>query len=92
MPADPATTANYSLNLDRGAFTQAAWVYPAAGSGEGDILSQRDENPEMRYPSILLTSDDRLKVGFGDFYNWHEIETHPQVVTRDCLELRGGNL
>jgi hypothetical protein len=52
VPADQATTANYSLKLDRGAFTQAAWIYPAAGSGAGDILSQRDENPEMRYPSI----------------------------------------
>jgi hypothetical protein len=84
VPADQASTASYSLNLDRGAFTQAAWIYPAAGSGEGDILSQRDENPEMRYPSILLTSDDRLKVGFGDFYDWHEIETPPGVVTRDA--------
>ena len=84
VPADTDTTANYSLRLDRGAFTQAAWIYPEAGSGEGDILSQRDENPEMRYPSLLLTGDDRLKAGFGDFYNWHEIETPAGVVTRDA--------
>ncbi|MBN1148930.1 MAG: Ig-like domain repeat protein [Anaerolineales bacterium] len=73
-----------SLNPDWAAFTQSAWIYPTGGTGERDVISERDENPEMSYPSIILTGDNRLKVGFGDFYNWRAVETTPDVVAENA--------
>ncbi len=70
---------NYSLRLERGAFTQTAWVYPE-GADQRDILSERDENPEQRYPSLFLTGDNRLMVGFGNGFKWTEVVSEPGVV------------
>ncbi len=75
-----AVPSRNSLLLERGAFTQSAWIYPQ-GSGERDIFSERDENPEQRYPSLILTGDHRLKVGFGNGYAWLEDDSEPDVVT-----------
>ncbi|MFM8319582.1 MAG: LamG domain-containing protein, partial [Chloroflexota bacterium] len=61
---------SYSLDLDRGALTLAAWVFPS-GSAGGDIISQRDVNPEFRYPSLALTAGNQVEFGFGDGYDWH---------------------
>ncbi|HZW04621.1 MAG TPA: LamG-like jellyroll fold domain-containing protein, partial [Anaerolineaceae bacterium] len=81
----------FSLALDRGAFTQTAWVKPANDAGAGAIISQLDANPEQRYPSIYLTDqcliDDQypnlqlgLIAGFGDLYDWNELATVDCVV------------
>ena len=74
----------FSLQLDRGAFTQTAWIKPAAGSGASGILSEFDENPEQRYPSIYLTEQYGLVAGFGDFYNWNEFSTPDHMVQPDA--------
>lgn len=60
---DPA----YSLLLDRGSFTQTAWIKPLAGAGASGIISQLDQNEEVRYPSIYMTDGFGLAAGFGDF-------------------------
>ncbi len=64
----------YSLNLDRGAYTLAAWVR-ADQAAAMDVISQRTENPEWRYPSLALTADLRLQTGFGTGYGWMKAET-----------------
>lgn len=73
----------FSLMLDRGAFTQTAWIKSTSGSGARGIISEYDENPEQRYPSIYLTDADGLIAGFGDFYDWHEFATPDHVIAPD---------
>ena len=63
----------FSLQLDRAAFTQAAWIFPTGGSGDRDIISQRNENPEERYPSLILKGDNSLEAGFGNLFNWNSV-------------------
>lgn len=75
-----AVEPSFSLQLDRGAFTQTAWIRPEAGPARGGIISQDDENPEQRYPSIYVTDQFGLAAGFGDLYNWNELTTGPNVV------------
>lgn len=75
-----AVTPAYSLLLDRGEFTQTAWIKPAGGSGLSGIISEFDENPEQRYPSIYLTDQFALIAGFGDYYDWYELRTDGPVV------------
>ncbi len=76
-----AVASNFSLLLERGAFTQSAWIKPSTGGG--DIISEYDENPEQRYPSIYLTANYGLRAGFGTFYNWNEFATADAVVQPD---------
>jgi len=70
----------YSLNLNRGAYTLAAWVRPETAAAM-DIISQRTENPEWRYPSLALTADMRLQTGFGSGYAWLFAETSAPALT-----------
>lgn len=75
-----AVEPSFSLQLDRGAFTQTAWIKPEAGPALGGIISQNNENPEQRYPSIYVTGQFGLTAGFGDLYNWNELSTGPNIV------------
>ncbi|MBN1371366.1 MAG: LamG domain-containing protein [Anaerolineaceae bacterium] len=70
----------YSLNLNRGPYTLSAWVRPDAAAAM-DIISQRTENPEWRYPSLALTADLRLQTGFGSGYDWVKAETSAPALT-----------
>lgn len=75
----------FSLMLDRGEFTQTAWIKPGpAAAGISGIISQFDENPEQRYPSILLTDQYGLAAGFGDFYDWRQFTTADHIVKPDA--------
>ena len=78
---------NYSLNLNRAEFTQSAWINPNGNSMESGIFSQWNENPEMRYPSLLLTADGALKAGFGNGYNWFEVITESGLVPEGTWSL-----
>jgi len=78
LAVDPA----FSLQLDRGAFTQMAWIRPDASAGPGGIISQFSENPELRYPSIYLTENDGLIAGFGSYYAWNQVESPAGVIQR----------
>ena len=55
----------FSLRLDRAAFTQMAWVYPLNFNQEIGVISQFSENPERRYPSVIVMPDQSIKVGFS---------------------------
>lgn len=77
----------FSLSLDRGAFTQSVWIKPASGAGAAGVISEFDENPEMRYPSIYLTGALGLTAGFGNFYDWHEFSSADNVLTADTWNL-----
>lgn len=72
---------HFSLNLDRSQFSQLAWVDVDALTSEAGIFSQFDENPEMRYPSLLLLPDGSLQAGFGNGYNWFSVRTAAAAFT-----------
>ncbi len=76
----------FSLQLERGSFTQSAWVRPT-GAVAGGIISQYDENPEMRYPSIYMTASYGLTAGFGTFYAWNDFATVDNVLQPDAWNL-----
>ncbi|MHB8133097.1 MAG: LamG-like jellyroll fold domain-containing protein [Anaerolineaceae bacterium] len=78
---------NYNLNLNRAQFTQSAWVHPFGNDKDAGIFSQWNENPEMRYPSIILTGDGAIKAGFGNGYNWVEVQTDPGLVPDNTWSL-----
>ncbi len=73
----------FSQLLDRGSFTQSAWIRPTGGVGLRGIISEYDENPEQRYPSIYLNENYGLTAGFGNLYDWHEVTTQDNVVLPD---------
>lgn len=70
----------FSLMLDRASFTQMAWIYPLNTNQEIGIISHYSENLERRYPSIIVMPDQSIKVGFGNGYDWFEIQTEAGIV------------
>ena len=41
----------------------------------------------MRYPSLMLTGDGAIKAGFGNGYNWVEVQTDPGLVPDNIWSL-----
>jgi hypothetical protein len=80
LAVDPA----FSLSLDRGAFTQSAWIKPTGGTGAISIINEYDENPEQRYPSIYMTEKYGLIAGFGNFYDWNEFASADNIIQPDA--------
>lgn len=70
----------FSLALDRGTFTLAAWVKPEATGSDRYVINQPDENPELRYPSLIIGADGSVSAGFGDGYGWISAATAPGLV------------
>ncbi len=83
LKADDSLTVGpaYSLQLDRGAFTETAWVYVDPAGGAGHIISALDQNPERRYPSLSFTADFKLSAGFGDGYDFRSLTTTQPALT-----------
>ncbi len=67
-----SVTPDYSLAPDLGKLTLSAWISPTLGA-PGDIISQRDDNPEYRYPSLTIDATGKLEFGFGNGYDFYSV-------------------